>query len=278
MKRNVILSTVAATVVTGVLMMSGCSNGSKPVAKRVISDIDVPAVTVDIIAADDKLTFGDITATNPDAGNVVITGRDVTAKAGKDCSKEPCTMEFKRGCGKEEGKALNYINSCAVKNAFDAIDATGPAAAAGNEFRYAGFIDVSSDDIQSCKINLKANLDCSLDKDGQVATNATGATGAGGAGDTGPVLDSDFVYINSYTAPAGNPVAIYVVPNEGCSMGSTGEWYTGTVQYHDAEEKHAYVDVDGVDISDIPARVYFFVEEFSQVDGNDVQTGASSNP
>jgi len=60
-------------------------------------------------------------------------------------------------------------------------------------------------------------------------------------------------------------------------MGSTGTWYNGEVKYHDAAKKHAYVDVDGIDITDIPARVYFFVEEFSQVDGNDVQTGATGS-
>ncbi len=281
MKKNVILSAVAATVVTGVLMMSGCTS-SKAAPKKIISDDLVDPVTVTIVAAEDgKLSFGAGSATNSSAGDVTITGRDATENAGANCANrtagDECTIDFKRGCGTEAGKTLNYTNSCAVKTAYDALAATGPTPAAGNEYRYAGFVDLASDDIASCTVNFDANLKCSLDRDGKVATNSTGATGSTGAGTAGEKAAASgealYIYVNPDTAPAGNKVAIYVVAANGCSAtGGAGTWYEGEVAYR--ADGTAYVNTD-VNLDDIPARVYFFVEEFSQVDDNDAATGST---
>jgi hypothetical protein len=274
MRKNVILSAVAATVVTGVLMLSGCtSSGAK--TKTIVDDKDVPSSTVDVVPANGKLTFSG-SAENKSAGGIDFTGTNATSKAGKDCTVDPCTVTIKKGCGKEAGKVLNYTNSCAVKTAYDALDATGPSAAAGKEFRYAGFVDISSDDIASCTVSFSADLKCSLDRDGQVATNTTGSTGSTGAGSAGEKAagsgEALYVYVNPDTAPAGSKVAIYIVPADGCSTNGTGYWAEGTVAYR--ADGTAYVQTE-VNIDDIPARVYFFVEEFSQVDANDAATGST---
>jgi hypothetical protein len=273
MRKNVILSAVAATVVTGVLMMSGCTSSSGTTKKTIIDDDNVPASTVSVVPANGKLTFSG-SATNSSAGDVSFTGTNATAKSGKDCTVDPCKVTIKKGCGKEKGKVLNYTNSCAVKTAYDALDATGPTAATKKEFRYAGFVDISSDDIASCTVSFSADLKCSLDRDGKVATNSTtGATGAGSAGEkaagTGEAL---YVYVNPDTAPAGSKVAIYIVPADGCNMNGTGYWAEGKVAYR--ADGTAYVQTE-VDIDDIPARVYFFVEEYSQVDDVDAATGST---
>lgn len=247
-------------------MLGGCNSSSTPTVKQVIDDSKVPVSSVGVAKNDDgsiSLTkSGAVVATNPDAGNVEITVRNPVIKDGEDCTAaDPCTIDFKRRCGKEDGKQLDYNDSDAVKAAFDKLEEDNKqSTAADKEMRYAGFVSVSSATIDSCDCSFKTYVKCSLDKEGIQTASGFGY----------------FVYVNPDTAPVGSKVLVLIVKKDAAGNIIGTEWKETTIAAYEVKDgvKQAVVNVD-LDALDCPSDVYLFVEENKDVEDNDVQTGAT---
>ncbi len=182
MKKNVILSTVAATVVTGVLMMSGCggSNNSS------ISDITnndknggtiVGKTKVTNQGASEKKYYSEDNKTV--LGSMKYTSSTTTAGKNPCTTADPCTVVFKRDCYKKtsgintvtgyDNKLVRDAAFAEINKAFEVggIPFTAPA---GKTIRFSGALEISEKDgrIDKCtgmKIEFKAPP-CATDSNG----------------------------------------------------------------------------------------------------------------
>ncbi len=271
--KNVVLSSVAAVAVVGMLALSGCggnSGSSKGESKNIFDpskgnaqDSEKLALNVDkegnsqpkSSAQGDKnaftVTLRDVKGTrgcNDDNSN---PGCNQTCEVAAE-KNDPCKVEVQRKCT-EAGEKLDY-KSESVKSAFEALDALGVKATDGKSLRYAGFFKTfTEDDIDDCKIYIKADLDCSLGRDNRG------------------------VYLNKDTVEDGSRVVVVVTDKTGKKKD-----VTGILHYHNPNGTGAYVSFegkDGIDISGFDAdsvKLSFFVEEKEVIkDPHDVWSGAT---
>jgi hypothetical protein len=284
MKKNIVLSSVAAVAVVSMLALSGCGGNSGTTAKKdgntfnPANMANTPsgkiAVKIDEDGNSEKKSGsqGDKNAFTYQLKDVRGSGCEDDTKSVDECpaeqvkscevlaidenAKNDCDVEVERRCT-DDGEKLDY-ESDSVKSAFDALDAEGVEATDGKDLRYAGFLNVfTDDDFDSCKLYITADLDCSLGRDNRG------------------------VYINKDTTPENSRVVVLVTGKDKSGNPVVRE-VTGTVQYHDADKKHAYVKFEGenagIDISGIDKdlKVSFFVEENDVIpDQSDVWSGAT---
>jgi len=171
MKRNVILSAVAATVVTGVLMMSGCGSNGPKAKDQSYSDVG----TVNVVVAQDGSVDSKVTS----SGTVKTT---ITLKTVRDCvdtngattpctevctTAAPCEVKVESVCG--PNAKLNYANSTDYTGVFeewrDSNDANVVAerADAGTIAAFSGSVNVSqTGGIVSCDFDFDTFIVCAL--------------------------------------------------------------------------------------------------------------------
>jgi hypothetical protein len=284
MKKNIVLSSVAAVAVAGMLALSGCggnsgsnsgsNNNTFNPAKMANNPSEKSSAKANA-NGESKRQSGDQGGKNAftyQIRSVAGEGCEDADKTVDECPAEKvksceilaqdadesnnCGVEVERRCT-DEGEKLDY-KSESISSAFAALDASGVVATAGKDLRYAGFLNVfTDDDFDSCKLYITADLDCSLGRDNRG------------------------IYINKDTTPENSRVVVLVTGKDENGNDVT-RTVTGTVQYHDAEKKHAYVkfedDIAGIDISGIDSdlKVTFFVEENDVIpDSSDVWSGAT---
>jgi hypothetical protein len=280
MKKSLILSSVAAIAVVGMLSLSGCGGNSgkssknqntfdpsymaKSTSGQIVATIDKDGKSSKKNGAQkdkngvekNKFTY----SLNKVKGTRGCETDATTGKQNDGCNKtceqaaevnDPCKVEVERSCATGvKGEKLDYSGS--VSDAFKKLDANADE---NMTFRYAGLLNVfTKDDINEGRLYLTADLDCSLGRDGRG------------------------IYINKDTTPDGSRVVVVVEDKDGKK-----NQVTGTVQYHDADKHHAYVvfednvkgiDLKGLDTGSITA--YFFVQEKNVIpDQGDVWSGAT---
>ncbi len=300
MKKSLILSSVVAIAVVGMLSLSGCggNSGSKTNNKVVPGASDKGSVNKDgtrisITQKDNKgkeINKVDLTMRNV-SKNSKNKGCEDEKKSYDECPAEQqkgcdvlanddnlandCGVTVQRAC--TSGEKLDYKTASQEGMAIRAKAGLNPSGA-DRTIRYNGLLSVfTDDDINEGTLYLKVDLDCALG-DAQIDSNNDGVS------DDGIYYYNSHVYVNGYTTPVGSKVYAVVVDKDGNVVGTK----EGVVKYHDDAKKHAYVDFEknnGIDIGDLgkdELKVYFYTDAVLLVDGNDLDkpgtpTGATGS-
>jgi hypothetical protein len=185
MKKNIVLSSVAAVAVAGMLVLSGCG-GNSGSTKKVENVVDSKAGKISVVAgqASDTLTvsFGG----NKDRGqdNISVTVKEIrcgttpTASAceTKCTTQNPCEVKVETGCGVVDAKnaLVNDTSAEAANKAFaelakaDKYDDDKPVVIEDTEFvGFDGVTVLTSDDVDSCTVKYSTFIKCALDRDGK---------------------------------------------------------------------------------------------------------------
>ncbi len=194
MRKNVILSTVAATVVTGVLMMSGCGSSSSPEqADQGYTGIE----TVDVAIVDGKVDSVVTVEGTPTAVSQASTVKTTVSVRGiSDCvdanqqpapcvevctPASPCSVTVEAKCPSN----LNYANDTDAIGAWHAYNNTGNAdvvAERNDDSTYPTFSGVAiisqAGGIGACGFDFSTFIVCAVTKDGDhywnTSTNSAG--------------------------------------------------------------------------------------------------------
>ncbi len=178
MKKNVILSTVAATVVTGVLMMSGCGSSSNPeVSYEAKKSIDIVVksgedatytVTTEAVSNSSQAKAVKAKAT---VKNVkCVDDQNVSQPCETVCTTaNPCTVTLQAVCGNEA--KLNFANKTdfvGVKTAwFDANNNNADVTAVISDPNlipaFSGSANISqTGGIDSCDVDFSSFIVCAI--------------------------------------------------------------------------------------------------------------------
>ena len=192
MKKNVILSTVAATVVTGVLMMSGCGSNSKAPTYNAGQTASGQAQVFNMDANGNLKTATSATAKGNGGG---FSNSQVTIKAVRDCvdankqpkpceevctAQNPCKVTIKSACSNTDKNVLDYTKHTDIIGAWDAYNNTGNADVvavrndAGLVPAYSGVVNIDgSKGMGTCGFDFNTFIVCALTKDGLHAWNTS---------------------------------------------------------------------------------------------------------
>jgi hypothetical protein len=189
MKKNIVLSSVAAVAVVGMLALSGCggNSGTTTPANNVE---DSKAGTISVVAGTDSKTltvsFGDskkdhgqddvtVTVKNIKCGTTTEEATEEACETKRTFAK-PCGVVIETGCGTvssannklEKGTSAAAANE-AFAEAAGAKDKDGNSVGpvAGEFLGYDGVTVLTSDDVNSCTIDYSTFIVCAMDKDGK---------------------------------------------------------------------------------------------------------------
>ncbi len=187
MKRSIILSAVAATVVTGALMMGGCTSSSSPKEKDQSYDV-VGKVNV-AVAQDGQVTSSPVTTDGDVKATLNVRGIDDCVDANAQptpcvqvCTPaNPCQVTVKAACPSK----LNYANDTDAIGAWHAYNNAGNAdvvAERNDATTYPTFSGVAHIDqtggIGTCNFDFSSFIVCAVTKDGKhywnTSTNSAG--------------------------------------------------------------------------------------------------------
>jgi flagellin-like hook-associated protein FlgL len=203
MKKNIVLSSVAAVAVAGMLVLSGCGGNSGSTKSNNNVD-DSKTAKISVVAGTPssvKVSFGN---SKKDHGQDDLTvtvkeircGDDNTVAAceSKCTAVNPCEVKVETGCGVVDTANNTLVNGTSAEAANAAFAAAAGAKdkdgklvgpADGEFIGFDGVTVLTSDNVNSCTIDYSAFIVCAMDKDGkkyyvsQDAPNiAKGETGA----------------------------------------------------------------------------------------------------
>ncbi len=180
MKKNVILSTVAATVVTGVLMLSGCGSSNSTAPEAGANYTAQKEYTV-VAKAGEKTSF--TITTEAAAGNSSAQAKgvkatasvsDITCVNSQPCSTvctttNPCKVTIKAACGNDA--KLNYANATDFVGTFAAwndangnnADVSAVIADDGLVAAFSGSANISqTGGIDSCNFDFSSFIVCAI--------------------------------------------------------------------------------------------------------------------
>ena len=189
MKRSIILSTVAATVVTGVLMMSGCNSSAPKAATPEFTGEGHVAVTI----TDGKISDSVVTIeSTPTAGaQASVLKSSVTVRSITECVDTngdeaacstvctpvaPCEVKLETACS----SSLNYSNTTDESGAWSLYNVSADADVAADRAdtttypTFSGTTTISqSGGIGSCGFDFSTFIVCAITKDGDHYWNTT---------------------------------------------------------------------------------------------------------
>ena len=183
MRKNVILSSVAATVVTGVLMMSGCNSSNN--GKSVDQDY-LEKGTVNVSVVDDEagnLTNVKVTTGGKLQSTASIKQVKCVDKSGKAASCKTvctptnnCAVKIAAACSEK----LNYSNASDVSGAWNlynnsaAADVVAERADDTTVTTFSGVANITqTGGINSCNFDFSTFIVCAITKDGKKYYNAS---------------------------------------------------------------------------------------------------------
>jgi hypothetical protein len=284
MKKSVIVSSVAAFAIAGMLAFTGCggNSGKKNSSNPNVFDggkVSVQPSLKKNSSIDEKGSTGKIKVavkvTNPkgetaDKNPITIQLKNVsgTNKKGDDCKQvagtsDACKVEVQESCNNTvvDGRKGST-------KAFTVLTDAGESIYHGSkEYRYGGTLNIfTDDDIDSCTLYVAVDFDCILGSDGRG------------------------VYVNDDTAPEGSKVLVVLTDKDGNVLKDADGnpvKKEGTLKYRDHTPGHtpsgAYVsfeDSDGIPLGghglgDI-GGAYFYIDMNTNVpDSHDVWSGAT---
>jgi hypothetical protein len=203
MKKNVILSAVAATVVTGALMLGGCGSNSK--APEYDAGKTAEGSTT-VVMKNGKVTGSALAEGNSDANlgggfsNTKIVVKDVrdckdANNQPKPCENvcvgdnNPCEVKITTACSNDTGTVLDYTKTSDFTGAFSEFNNSGNAdvVAVRNDATlvpaFSGVINVNtSKAIGSCGFDINTFVVCALTRDNVHAWNSNYESGGNSAG------------------------------------------------------------------------------------------------
>ena len=200
MKKNIILSAVAATVVTGALMLGGCvTNSSKAPAynpgQKAEGTISVVMNADGTVKAGSSVVAKGNSDVNLGGG---YSNSKVTVKTVRDCvdanqqpapctqvctEAKPCDVIVTTACTNDSGENLNYANTSDFIGAFHEYNNSGDpeVVAVRNDATlavgFSGVINVVGTGIGSCGFGIDTYVVCVLMQDGTHAWNISGEDG-----------------------------------------------------------------------------------------------------
>jgi len=265
MKRNVILSTVAATVVTGVLMMSGCGKTS-PV-------VYIPQASDATAVGNGTVANGSSSTTNVEnsAGKFAAS---VTMENATDDSGNAANGSYsaERNCYKDANKPLEvsqHNDACVRATAFAELDSDNYTPAAGTSLRFSGVLDLVSDNVASANLTITlAHPPCATDRDGTIH------------------------YVNFKDRPDTRKLRILITPipttcgdTAGTARWVTVEIETSTGPGNSVPVVDRKVLLDMLGLTDLPVRLTIFSEQATDAetiaeddaDGTGDESGATGS-
>ncbi len=264
--RKIVLSSVVATAVAGVLMLSGCggsSSSSDEIAKK--PEVDTSKVLKDKQSASSKITGNNIAVVlktdGSDKNKASLGSTKVTMSVDKsECTtSDPCSVSITRKCFPNE---LNYNDG--IAKAYEIADAAANDIDLDDNklaLRYAGFVKVDGDSrIDSCSLDFEIGLKCAVNK----------------AGTKYYLMDNDPA-TNDYRVTTA---AVAVKYTDGDGQVKVA-WYKAEVEYKAGKRilKHlvnAADNTEGIKNAHLPAEVYVYVKQNSkQRSADEIEAGGT---
>jgi hypothetical protein len=189
MKKNIVLSSVVAVAVVGMLALSGCGGNSGSSTTTDNNVEDSKAGKISVVAGTDssvKVSFGDskkdygqddvtVTVKNIKCGGTTTVKATETACETKCTVTNPCDVVIETGCGTVSANNTleNGTSAAAANEAFAEAagakdkDGNSVGPGAGEFLGYDGITVLTSDDVNSCTIDYSTFIVCAMDKDGK---------------------------------------------------------------------------------------------------------------
>jgi len=270
MKKNVIMSSVAAFAVVGIFALSGCggNSGSKHESSNVFKtdkvsfeDSEKKSSSIGADGSSKKMTVaikihdGD-EVYNKNPMNFSVRSEDENCKqaALTPDTSDDCKIEAQETC---EYETVNGTEGNSMQ-AFHVLSEAGESVKDGKyEYRYGGTLKLfTDDDIDDCTLYIDVQFMCTM-----------GSNGLG-------------VYVNGDTVEPNKDVLVVVADKHGKTVKAHGK-----LKFKDnpnGEVPIAYVEFsgeNGINISELDIKnlkgAYFYVKMKSKVDANDAFTGAT---